>query len=172
MLSVLARLALTATAVAPVLLSFAFAFAFNRQWLYVAIAVGACALLTALCYNVIQKARYRLASSTFRFKKIEAADRENIGFLLVYLLPLFTADLSELNWSIWVPAIGIFAWITATGYSYHFNPLLTLFGWHFYRVEAEEGVTYVLLTKRELRTASEPIEVGQLTEYIVLDMGR
>ncbi len=44
-------------------------------------------------------------------------------------------------------------------------------GWHFYKAETEEGVTYVLITKRQLRKAKEAVEIGQLTEYIVLDLG-
>jgi hypothetical protein len=44
-------------------------------------------------------------------------------------------------------------------------------GWHFYKVGTKEGVTYVLITKKHLRNATETIEVGQLTEYIVLDLG-
>lgn len=171
MLSSFARWILTATAVAPVLLSFAAVFAFDKEWHWAIAAVGGCLLLVAVCYGMIRHARRELASSNFGFVKLEAADRENISFLLIYLLPLFTADLDNLNWSIWLPAIAIFAWITATGYSYHFNPLLNVLGWHFYRVEATEGVTYVLLTKRELRTASTSVEVCQLTEYILLDKG-
>jgi hypothetical protein len=101
----------------------------------------------------------------------EAADRENIGFLLLYLLPLFTSSFSALNWQVWIPAIAIFAAVVGTGYSYHFNPLLGLMGWHFYKVGTKEGVTYVLITKKHLRNATTTIEVGQLTEYIVLDLG-
>ena len=35
----------------------------------------------------------------------------------------------------------------------------------------KEGVTYVLITKKQLRNVAETIEVGQLTEYIVMDIG-
>jgi hypothetical protein len=94
-----------------------------------------------------------------------------VGFMLLYLLPLFTDKVNTLNWSLWIPTILVFAVITATGYSYHFNPLLGMMGWHFYKVSSTEGVTYVLLTKRQLRSAAEPLSVGQLTEYVLLDLG-
>jgi len=94
-----------------------------------------------------------------------------MGFLLIYLLPLFTAEFTTLNWQIWAPAIAIFAAVVATGYSYHFNPLLGLLGWHFYRVGTEQGVTFVLITRKHLRNAQETLKVGQLTEYIVIDLG-
>jgi hypothetical protein len=44
-------------------------------------------------------------------------------------------------------------------------------GWHFYKVGTPEGVTYVLITRKQLRSATGTIEVGQLTEYIVIDVG-
>lgn len=101
---------------------------------------------------------------------VEAADRENLGFLLLYILPLFTADFADFNWHILMPAIMIVGFVVATGYSYHFNPLLGLFGWHFFKIGTNEGVSYILITKKQLKNASKPIQVGQLTEYMLLDI--
>ena len=112
-----------------------------------------------------------MESFSFQVSSIEAADRENMAFLLLYLLPLFIASFDALNWVVWAPILVIFALITSTGYSYHFNPLLGIMKWHFYKVGTPEGVTYVLITKKELRRASDPLVVVQLTEYIVLDIG-
>ncbi len=92
--------------------------------------------------------------------------------MLLYLLPLFTDKINTLNWELWIPVIAIFSFITAFGYSYHFNPLLGLMGWHFYKVESTDGVTFVLITKKHLRTAADTLMVGQLTEYILLDLER
>ena len=119
---------------------------------------------------MLRYAKMQLEKVKFSATTIEASDRENMAFLLLYLLPLFTAQFAELNWHVWVPAIIIFGAVVATGYSYHFNPLLGLMGWHFYKVGTKEGITYVLITKKQLRNASEEIEVGQLTEYIVIDL--
>src|SRR5690606_25378988 len=133
--------------------------------------LAVCLLLVVICILMLTYAKKHLERLKFSATTVEAADRENTGFLLLYLLPLFTAQFAALNWQLWVPAIAIFAAVVATGYSYHFNPLLGLMGWHFYKVGTKEGVTYVLITKRQLRSATETIEVGQLTEYIVLDVG-
>ena len=130
-----------------------------------------CGTLILICRGMLWYSKSHLERTNFKANSVEAADRENTAFLILYLLPLFTADFSSLNWQLWVPAILIFGVVVATGYSYHFNPLLGLMGWHFYKVGTAEGVTYVLITKRHLKNATETIEVGQLTEYIVLDMG-
>lgn len=93
-----------------------------------------------------------------------------MALLLLYLIPLFTEDFDGLNWHLWIPTLVIFGAVVATGYSYHFNPLLGVLGWHFYKVCTPEGVTYVLITRKQLHDARDTLKVGQLTEYIVLDL--
>lgn len=171
MLSKVAKLMLTSTAIAPVLLTYAWV-AFQSGDSCVAIVLSAaCVTLIFVCWLLLRYAKNNLERMSFKPVSIEAADRENMGFLLLYLLPLFTAQFDALNWNVWIPAILIFAAVVATGYSYHFNPLLGLMGWHFYKVGTAEGVTYVLITKKQLRNATDMVEIGQLTEYIVLDLG-
>ena len=171
MLNWLAKLLLTSTAIAPVLLSYAWVAFQEKEALQAAFLMISCSILILLSILMLRYSKQHLERTKFSATTVEAADRENIGFLLLYLLPLFTAQFTALNWQVWIPAIVIFAAVAATGYSYHFNPLLGLMGWHFYKVGTKEGVTYVLITKRQLRNVTEAIEVGQLTEYIVLDVG-
>ena len=171
MLSPFAKPLLTSTAIAPVLLVYAWVAYQAGDFKMLFIFLLLCATLVAICIWILKDAEKHLERMRFAVTTIEAADRENISFLLLYLLPLFTEDFSTFNWNIWIPVIVIFAFVVATGYNYHFNPLLGLFGWHFYKVGTKEGVTYVLITKKQLRNVTETIEVGQLTEYIVMDVG-
>ncbi|NTS63776.1 hypothetical protein HRV97_01205 [Sphingomonas sp. HHU CXW] len=99
----------------------------------------------------------------------ETADRENFSLLLLYISPLFADKISDLNWSLWAPIIIVFGVITATGYNYHYSPLLGMLKWHAYRVTASNGITYALLTKRQLRSALGTIKVRQLTEYVLIE---
>jgi hypothetical protein len=171
MLSRFAKLLLTSTAIVPVLLTYAWvAFMAGEGRLGIILLAG-CIGLTFACLGLLRYAKENLERMNFAATTVEAADRENIAFLLLYLLPLFTTDFATLNWSVWIPAILIFGAVVATGYSYHFNPLLGLMGWHFYKVGTKEGVTYVLITKKQLRNATGALDVGQLTEYIVMDVG-
>lgn len=170
MLSAIARIMLTASAIAPIAITYAWV-AFTQDEIMVsAIALGVGTSAVLMCLVVLRYARSNLEKMNFKPKSIEAADRESIGFMMLYLLPLFTDKINTLNWSLWLPTIVVFALITAFGYSYHFNPLLGLIGWHFYKVESAEGVTYVIVTRKHLRAASEALTVGQLTEYILIDL--
>ena len=170
MLNAFARILLTSSAIAPVGLTYAWV-AFMEGDERAAIYILLSSLATvAICLLLLRYARKNLESSPFQAVEVEAADRENMGFLLLYLLPLFTSQFNTLNWQLWVPTLVIFAMITATGYNYHFNPLLGLLRWHFYKVQSKEGVKYVLITRKQIRSAANPVSVGQLTEYILIDL--
>ncbi|WP_439470360.1 hypothetical protein [Brevundimonas sp.] len=165
-----ARVLLTATALAPVGFTYAWV-AYIQDMHKAAFIIAAVSVsLMVICLLVTGAAKASLSATDFRAQSIEAADHENTAFLLLYVMPLFTSQFRSLEWEFWVPTALIFVLITATGYNYHFNPLLGLFGWHFYKVESSEGVTFVLITKRQIRSNKESMKVGQLTEYILLDL--
>lgn len=171
MLNSVARILLTSTAIAPVGLTYAWVAYNDGSHCTAYIILIVCFFLVLICDFVLRSAKNRVSVSEFKASSIEAADHENTAFLLLYIMPLFTSKFSGLEWQFWIPTILIFAVITATGYNYHFNPLIGLLRWHFYKVESTEGVTFILITKKHLRTAAETIKVGQLTEYILLDVG-
>ena len=169
-MSTLAKILFTSTAMAPVGFTYAWVAWFDGEKIYASLVIAASLILVFASIWMIRYAKKNLERFNFTVENVEAADRENIGFLLLYLLPLFTSSFTSLNWTILVPSLLIFAVITITGYSYHFNPLLGIMKWHFYKVGTPEGVTYILITKKELRHASNPLTVVQITEYIVIDV--
>ncbi|MCF1743276.1 hypothetical protein [Paradevosia shaoguanensis] len=171
MFSTFAKLLLVLTAISPVALVYAWVLYANCNYLVAGVLVALSAVLLLLCWLLLRAANDQLERSTFKPVSVEAADRENIAFMLLYLSPLFTSDFGSLNLSVLIPSIVIFAVMSATGYNYHFNPLLGLLGWHFYRVTSPDGVTFVLITRRQLRRAGQETIVGQLTDYILIDVG-
>jgi len=170
MLNWVSKLLLTSTALAPVLLVYAWVmYADSKNWTALGLVLLA-AILVGIMLWLLSYCQKHLERSTFKVTSIEAADREYITFILLYLAPLFTAEFSDLNLNILIPTVMIFILVISTGYGYHFNPLLGILGWHFYKVNTDEGVTYVLITKKQLRSAKQCLKVGQLTEYIVIDL--
>ena len=47
---------------------------------------------------------------------------------------------------------------------------MSVLGYHFYEVTDETSVSYVLITRRNIRTAKKTARVVQLSEYILLDV--
>lgn len=168
MFSAAARFILTLTALAPV--AFTYAWAFWSQDKRLSLGLGCiCAIMIVACITLLNKARSLVEEVSVDISSAETADRENFSLLLLYISPLFADKISDLNWSLWAPIIIVFGVITATGYNYHYSPLLGMLKWHAYRVTASNGITYALLTKRQLRSALGTIKVRQLTEYVLIE---
>lgn len=172
MLSRVARFLLTASAIAPVGLSYAWV-AYTQGDMTVVLIAALVSFVTLVSgLLMLWYSRVNLEPMDFRPQSIEPADSEPLGFMIFYTLPLFTDRVASLNWAAWIPIVGMFSLVVWSGYGYHFNPLLSIVGWHFYKVTSSDGVTYVLVTRRHIRSASEALKVGQLTEYILLDLRR
>lgn len=166
----LARLLLTSTALVPVGFTYAWVAWMEKDHGAALGILAVCVFLVLVCLLVLRSAKKSLPASSFKASSIEAADHENTAFLLLYVMPLFTSQFNSLDWQFWIPTIFIFGVITATGYNYHFNPMLGLLGWHFYKVQSTEGVVFILITKKQIRTAATELRVGQMTEYMLLDL--
>ncbi len=171
MLSRIAKFALTITAIAPVLLTYSGVAFLKGEGVSAMWLLGGFLILVFICLWLLRYVKNNVESSSFQAVSVEIADGENIAFLMLYLFPLLTGRTVILDWQVWLPTILIFGTAVAVSYSYHFNPLLGLFGWHFYKASTEEGVTYVIISKKQFCNINQAIEVGQLTEYIVVDLG-
>lgn len=170
MLNSLGRLIFTSTAIAPVGFTYAWAArSSDREAAILAATIAAILCIFAGLFLILAKQTFERVA--LQPRSVEAADRENVAFLLLYVSPLFTSSFSQINWSVVAPTLFVFAAVTATGYSYHFNPILGLMGWHAYRISDRAGVTYIVFTRRQMRSTLDELMVVQLTEYVLLDVG-
>ena len=159
---------MTATAFAPALLVYAVVWAAQCYYWEAIYCVLAGSVLVVLCLSLMAYARKNLPVLEHTPKSIEAVDSETMNFLLIYLLPLITRDLATYNWLAWIVIAIVFCIVVATSYSYHFNPLLVLCGYHFYKVSDKEGMSYALITKNRLFKANNVLKVGKLSEYVLI----
>lgn len=171
MLSRIAKFALTITAIAPMLLTYSGVSFLKGDGVAATWLFGGFLILSFICLWLLHYVKNKVESTPFRATSVEIADGENIAFLMLYLFPLFTGRTVTLDWQIWLPVILVFGTAVAVSYSYHFNPLLGFLGWHFYKASTKEGVTYVIISKKQFCNINQTIEIGQLTEYIVVDLG-
>ena len=171
-MSLLSNLILTGTALAPVLFVYAVVAAIECEFIAAAIVAGVGLLLVVVGILLLKFVKVHFERLTLRITSVEIADRESVGILVLYLVPLLRTSFSELEYVVLVPAVAIFLALAVTGYNFHFNPLLRAMGWNFYKVGTPEGVTYVLITRRTVRNGSVNIVVGELTSYTVIDVER
>ena len=170
-MSLFASIVLTGTAIAPVLFVYAAVGFLEGECLPAAAFALMGLLLFGLGFALLAFIRRHLEEVPISFSSVEVADKESLGLLVVYLLPLLRTSFSELDVLVLVPAIAIFLALALTGHNYHFNPLLRLLRWNFYKVGTPEGVTYILITRKTLRSGGT-IKVGELTDYTLIDLGR
>ncbi len=184
MLNKAAKLALVATSLAPVFLTLWFVklssvWETAMPWLHNVAnhwQSGSGYLLTALilsglCFALVwlSASRHGLERLPVKIKAVKTVDKEIVGFLLVYLLPLINQSQNTISVPVLVFVAVIFFFIVYNSHAYHFNPLLGVFGYHFYEVTIEGDITYVLITRQNITDCKNVSQVVQLTEYMILD---
>lgn len=170
MLGRLVRVLLALTAIAPLSISMAYIYAAKDQNFGLAfIAAGLCVLLGVIALQVIKFAQRKLERLPVSIKKVKSADKEVIGFFIAYALPLVFRGQSSADFGAWFVAACMLFFVLWSTHSLQVNPVLGLFGYHFYEVETADGITYLLISKRRISNALTVKHVVQLSEYGILE---
>lgn len=170
MLSRFAKFLLVASSLAPVLITWAFAdwrqYGFApRQASAVILAIG----LAVICRLILIEAHRRFGPARFTATELRTADSDMVGFVVAYLLPLVGVATGDLDYALLLFVMALIGLIVWSANAYSVNPLLALFGFHFYEVSNADGVSFLFLSKRDLRSTREISTVVQLTRYVLLD---
>lgn len=126
-------------------------------------------VLIALCYFLLTKTKRELEVIPVSISEIKTADNESLAFILVYLLPLASQVTDKINIAVLIFIGVLFFFTVSTSNAYHFNPLLSFLGYHFYEVKLENGVTYILISKNNISDCKKIKNVSQLTEYMIIE---
>ena len=184
MLNKLAKLALVSTALAPICLTLWFVeissawksslpFSDNlaAHWQAGSGYLLAALILSGLCFGLVwlSASRHGLERLPVKIKSVKTVDKEIVGFLLVYLLPLINQSQNTVSLPVLVFVAVMFFFIVYNSHAYHFNPLLGFFGYHFFEVTIEGDITYVLITHQNITDCKAVSRIVQLTEYMILD---
>lgn len=166
-----AKLSLVATSIAPVLLTlwfvdFSRGWDWKDGWGYLALAL----VLTFICWGLLQLVRTRLEILKLEIVSVKTADNEMIGFVLAYLLPLVNRSSTNVDPWVLIFVLGLLFVVVLTSNSYHFNPLIGFLGYHFYDVTLSGGVSYVLISRRNIRDCKSISSVGHFSEYMIMEV--
>jgi hypothetical protein len=183
MLNKVAKLAMVATSLAPICLTLWFVEISNswddkqtigkniaENWQVGGLYLIAAILMSLLCFGLIWLSDRNLEKLPVKIKAVKTVDKEIVGFLLVYLLPLMNQGSSTISVSVLAFIAVIFFFIVYNSHAYHFNPMLGFFGYHFYEVSIEGDITYVLITRQNITDCKSITQVVQLTEYMIQDV--
>lgn len=182
MLSKFAKISLVGTSLAPIFLTLWFQefqgffkqpiYSFDLFWSF--FFAGKAFILTTflllvLCGLLIYFSKSSLEKLPIKISTVKTADSEIVGFVLVYLLPLMNESQTPVSKPMLVFIGALFFFIVYSSNSYHFNPLLGFLGFHFYEIEIEGGITFILVSKRNINNCKAIKTVVQISEYMVLE---
>ncbi|WP_051506792.1 hypothetical protein [Saccharibacillus sacchari] len=161
---------LVLTSFSPILLTYAFVvWVRGGSLTLISLITLLIVILLIGCIQIIKIAKEKLEVINFPINSIKVTDGEVVGFLVAYLLPFLSLGTDKVNGQILLFIMFIFFIVIWGTNAYHFNPLLSLLGYHFYEVSTAENITYLLITKKSLKNTKAIKSVIQLTDYIVLD---
>lgn len=168
MLSGLMKYVLVATSMAPVLLTFYGVNVIETDcWKsgfgYLIIAI----LLLCACLLLLNLSKKKLEVLDINITTVKNADHNIISFLLVYLLPVLDIVKKD-NVYVYGFILIVFFVIIINSNTYHFNPLLSLFGYKFYEVTSDGNMSYILITRKALLNINDVKKVVHLSNYMIL----
>lgn len=175
MLNIFAKCLLVSTSLSPVLGAVAVnQFERGKPWTnWIWWLVGAL-LLVLLCDALLRYAKKHAQKHLFSIREFERKDQDVLVFLFIYLLPFIRSEnptfASEWLTSAYVLAIIIVAIVHAG--AFHFNPVMRLFfAYRFYSVKNREGISNLLISKRDLRRPGEEVQTVRLAWNVYLYIG-
>ncbi|WP_250463294.1 hypothetical protein [Caballeronia sp. GAFFF2] len=170
MLSRLVRVLLALTAISPLSVSLAFQFARSRNYLWASAAVATCLALGFLAGGIIAASARRLETLRVTITKAKSADKEVIGFFIAYALPLiFKPQPSSPDLVAWLVAAAMLLFVLWGTQSAQVNPVLGLLGYHFYEVDTDGGVSYLMITRRRISNVLSVKKVVQISDFGILE---
>lgn len=148
-------------------------FALGKPWCgwlpWVVIAL----LLVFICWGLLHYAARNAQRHKLRVEQFEDNDKEVLAFLLAYLLPLISVKdtVAEIHWLTGTYVLVIILLVFTHARAFHFNPVLGLLGYHFYSLKNGEGVSFLLISRSELRRSGKELDTVRLAHNIYLHTG-
>ena len=141
-----------------------YTYGFQDQLLPI-LAVGA--LGCVLPFLILVALGQRGAELAFQAKKVESQDWMLVAFVVSYFIPL-VANLKD--YSTFVLIMIAAALLLATIEALPCHPLLHLFRYRFYKVEATNGIVYTVITRRRILSAADLKAVREISATMLLEV--
>ena len=136
-------------------------------WIWWVIAAP---ILAVLCKGLLICATKWIQKDTIEIVEFERKDQEMLTFLFIYLLPFIRSGRSTFA-SEWITSICLLVIIcgaVAHANALHFNPVMGVFGYHFYAIKDSHGVSNLLISKEDLRRHGEEVQTVNLVSNVYL----
>lgn len=113
-----------------------------------------------------------LAPIIIRTSNISPHDGWVVLYIFTYLLPFASMVIDDVNLIIFGIIASLVAFAVPFVNSAIPNPLLFIRKYHFYQVSGENGISYVLISKRKYRRKQDLRYVNRMFDFLLLDAER
>lgn len=170
-----AQILLVATSLSPVLIAVAISqYECGQLWNIWIWPLGIAFLMVVVCWALLKYMLKRAQSHMVSIHKFERKDHEVLTFLFIYLLPFIRSGCSAFAGEPLTTVYVLFIIILALVYAraFHFNPVMRLlFGYRFYAIQDGNGVSSLLISKKDLRQPGKECKTVELARNVYLHKG-
>jgi hypothetical protein len=107
------------------------------------------------------------APITIDIKSVHRRDEEVVAYLVLYVLPFLSLNLSDPASTIsFVILFVTLATVYVTADMIHVNPTLNLLGWHVFEAETSAGSSHTVITRRHRLTPNGKLSVIAIADGI------
>jgi hypothetical protein len=110
---------------------------------------------TFLPFLIIWMAKSEAESMNIEIKKVESADYYLIVFIGSYAAPVIM-KMAEIDFFMTTMITGVVFWVAWLVSNIPSHPLLYLIKFRFYKIESVDGMVYMLITRKTIRS---PLEI-------------
>lgn len=131
------------------------------------LALILCGFLAGICWLLFYLAERHVTRNSFAAVEVRAVDNETVAFVVTYLFPLLTPTGAVGPWSLGIIGLILAVILTATN-AFTFNPLIAFLGYRFYEVKSPAGITYLLVSKGDIRSVKCIKKAGELSSHLLI----
>lgn len=166
------RVILNASSLAPILIIFGILWAVQNKSFtipFVCCDIGICIiLLSIICFIKTKKA---LSVIEISVTNIKNNDKWVLAFFITYCIPLVTLIISDINFIVLtIVSAAVLTAILLTNIVLP-NPFLFAMRYHTYDASTNNGIDYIIVSKRTIRNSNQVKYVKRMYEYFLIDEG-
>lgn len=134
----------------------------------VILAIGV--ICIPLCKCLLTLAKTKLAKSKLSISSAAPGDTNSLSSMIAYLLPVVTLSIADVNLWVLLAMVVIIILMLLWSKAIFTNPLVYLFGYRYYEVQAQSGMTYTLLSKQRRFNPKAVETVIELFDEIYMEV--
>lgn len=134
-----------------------------------------CLLLIILNFLLLKFATTQLQLFDISISNFENTDKNCMGIITQIVLSIifpvllpFASNQLNIDLTLIIVIAIVLCLFCFFAFGFTYNPILLLFGWHFYSLDLPEGGKYILLSKKKLLNIQEKITVSNITDYVLI----